>query len=875
MGHVKTIPNLKLITTILCVVAQSSLAEVPNTQPRLTSIETFQRSTFDHALLNTEFVIAFDDLRLRSDLWDEETDDVIFVISSITAGQLTIDGAPVVAGQTVFGPSNILVWTSDRVGLPVPAFTVKGFDGLDTSLAAIPVLIDVIDPQPRFTKGADQSVSRMADPQVIFDWARNIGPEESALFFEVTNDNPALFMTQPEIQADGTLVYSINWLNFGTANVTAVLVDTDGRRSAPQTFRITVQHVNFPPTFQLQSSVTVAEDSGSQAIANFLTEVTAGYNEPWQTVSWTVTPGNADLYAVRPCIDVNGTLRFKAAANASGTDTVRVTVRDNGTTTGGGWNQSTRTFELNITPVNDAPTVSIPSVILTEDVRTNVDLTLVDMDGGSGSTAEVASFDAALIESASVSLIGSRGVLSITPAPNANGRTFLTLRCGDGEAQAEYNVSITINPVNDAPGFTLKSESVPTTYAGVVNTIRGFAGNTVAGPANEASQAVVFEVTTTTIGFFSTKPVIAADGTLLFKVAENATGSADLTVVARDNGGTVNGGVNASARQAFQITTSSNPFPAAVGVYAGLFFETNEVQHASSGLLTMKLKSRGFYSGKVMIDGATHGFAGQFTLQGGMSASIPRGSNKTTLVIAVQLDGDELSGSVSDGTWTAALAADKAAFNAVFNPTPLAGQYTVVLPKAATGPSGFSVASVAINASGNVQTVLNLADGTVGRQTVRLSKRGQWPLYVSLYGGRGSVLGWMNATTAGTTGAAGSVSWINTGEASAFAVEAEAIGSRYIQGPSVPSAQILVLRDALLASGLELPVNVLNNTITSTGAPTLVLSIKPRTGLIQGRFIHPVTGLTVPVKAALLQQQGELAGFMMTAAGSGEVVTKK
>ena len=45
---------------------------------------------------------------------------------------------------------------------------------------------------------------------------------------------------------------------------------------------------------------------------------------------------------------------------------------------------------------------------------------------------------------------------------------------------------------------------------------------------------------------FSAKPSIAANGTLRFTPAANASGSADITAVLRDSGGTARGGVNTS-----------------------------------------------------------------------------------------------------------------------------------------------------------------------------------------------------------------------------------------------------------------------------------------------------------------------------------------
>jgi Ca2+-binding RTX toxin-like protein len=63
-------------------------------------------------------------------------------------------------------------------------------------------------------------------------------------------------------------------------------------------------------------------------------------------------------------------------------------------------------------------------------------------------------------------------------------------------------------------------------------------------------------------GLFSTAPSIAPNGTLTFTPAPNATGSASITVVLKDDGGTGNGAVDTSAPQIFTINiTPANDAP--------------------------------------------------------------------------------------------------------------------------------------------------------------------------------------------------------------------------------------------------------------------------------------------------------------------------
>ncbi len=90
-------------------------------------------------------------------------------------------------------------------------------------------------------------------------------------------------------------------------------------------------------------------------------------------------------------------------------------------------------------------------------------------------------------------------------------------------------------------------------------TLNNVARSISPGPADEAAQTVVFTVTNNNNALFSVQPALTANGTLTFTPAPNTTGSATVTVVARDNGGTASGGVDTSAPQTFTISVEHAP----------------------------------------------------------------------------------------------------------------------------------------------------------------------------------------------------------------------------------------------------------------------------------------------------------------------------
>jgi hypothetical protein len=92
------------------------------------------------------------------------------------------------------------------------------------------------------------------------------------LDFQVTNDNNALFATQPAVSPTGVLTYTPAANAFGSATVTVRLHDNGGTAdggvdlSAAQTFTITVNSVNDAPSFTANDPPAVDEDSGAHTV---------------------------------------------------------------------------------------------------------------------------------------------------------------------------------------------------------------------------------------------------------------------------------------------------------------------------------------------------------------------------------------------------------------------------------------------------------------------------------------------------------------------------------------------------------------------------------------------------------------------------------
>jgi hypothetical protein len=121
-------------------------------------------------------------------------------------------------------------------------------------------------------------------PQQVLSLNENLGAQSNAAFvtgitagigdvgqtvsFACTNDNNSLFSAQPEISAEGTLIFTTALNAYGDATVSVVGTDNFGRSSAPQTFSIEVAIVPLisPSASSLGDFSTIAGTaSGSQS----------------------------------------------------------------------------------------------------------------------------------------------------------------------------------------------------------------------------------------------------------------------------------------------------------------------------------------------------------------------------------------------------------------------------------------------------------------------------------------------------------------------------------------------------------------------------------------------------------------------------------
>jgi len=118
--------------------------------------------------------------------------------------------------------------------------------------------------------------------------------------------------------------------------------------------------INQPPLLDAIGNVTVAEDSGSFLVN--LTGIAPGpITELGQTVTNLTATSSATAIVPHPVVsytpgDTTATLTLTPVADANGVVTVTVTAKDDGLVPA----TVTRTFTVTVTPVNDAPSFTLP-----------------------------------------------------------------------------------------------------------------------------------------------------------------------------------------------------------------------------------------------------------------------------------------------------------------------------------------------------------------------------------------------------------------------------------------------------------------------------------------------------------------------------------
>ena len=246
-------------------------------------------------------------------------------------------------------------------------------------------------------------------------------------------------------------------------------------RSGTGTITIGLRGINDAPQFLKGADQVVPEDAPLISLPGWATGILPGPPAAadellTQTVTFNVTANDASLFEVQPSVAANGTLQFKPKLNANGVAVVTVIAVDNGTPVA---QSQPQVFTISITAVNDAPVFTAgPSVSVAEDSGAYSQAWASSIFPAAGlrdvppsandEAGQVVDFTAVANNPSLFSVqptVSSSGLLQFTPNRDAFGTALITIRAVDRgpsgaldqNTSAAHTLTITINPVNDAP----------------------------------------------------------------------------------------------------------------------------------------------------------------------------------------------------------------------------------------------------------------------------------------------------------------------------------------------------------------------------------------------------------------------------------------
>jgi uncharacterized repeat protein (TIGR03803 family) len=329
---------------------------------------------------------------------------------------------------------------------------------------------------------------------------------------------------------------------------------------------------------------------------------------------------------------------------------------------------------------------------------------------------------------------------------------------------------------------------------------------------------------------------------------------------------------------------ASNFFLAAHGTYNGLFCNPNAVAAESSGMLQgLLLGTNGTFSAKLLKAATTYNLMGRFDVSGHYSTNLgPATAPGGALKVNWMLDraAPQIVGTVSNTQWTAQLTAELAGTNLP------SAEYTLLLgPPAgapANTPPGEGYAAVS-NHLGAVAFSGKLADGTAITPSAAESQNGDVPVYASLYGNTGLLLGWINLTNLEAAPPGNTLAWIKKAArttllyTNGFTNELAVQGAPWTNPPAGTPAIALAAGQLVISNAnfflLFTNVSVSKtNTLVKLGTSTTNLltgSIASKTGLLTLSFGNGKGRAVTAGLGAVLQSQTNGGGFFLGTTNAG------
>ncbi|MBM5028580.1 tandem-95 repeat protein, partial [Vibrio parahaemolyticus] len=360
---------------------------------------------------------------------------------------------------------------------------------------------------------ADQVLSEDFDTYTI-DLNEVFKDTDSSLEFSVSGNNSIQISI---VNGVATISPTADWN--GSEALTFTATDPSGE-SVSQTVNFTVA----PVADIVADKATVVEDTPT--IIKVLGNDTFEGDDQVVSLDTNNGPANGTV-SVNP----DGSVTYTPNDNYHGTDSFTYIV------TSGGVSEST-TVSVDVTPVNDAPVAKDDTAITDEDTPVTIDV--LPNDNDNDIDGDKLSIQSASVPEAQGKVEIVDGKLVFTPAENFNGHAEIIYTVTDGQLTDEAKVTVTVNPVNDAP--TIKVDAVESITEDAVSTDTVVATLTVRDTDTSEDQLTV-SLENNSNGYF----VLVGDEVKLTQAGVDAVNNDELNLKGLTISASVSDGVNPTA----------------------------------------------------------------------------------------------------------------------------------------------------------------------------------------------------------------------------------------------------------------------------------------------------------------------------------------